>query len=311
MAARILIPLLALFSLTPWVSSAQALITGVAVAIIFGNPYIEKTRKITSSLLGLSVAGMGAGMDLAVVGKVGLQGVGYTVAGISLTLLLGTLLGKLFKVEKDTSILVTVGTAICGGSAIAAVAPVIRAKNEEVSVALGTVFLLNAMALFIFPPSGHFFELSQNQFGLWSALAIHDTSSVVGASMQYGAEALQVGTTVKLARALWIIPVAFLIGTLYKKNSDGQKVKAKRPWFILWFIMAAALVTFVPSLQPAGHVVSDVAKRFLVLTLFLIGLSLSKETLKKVGIKPFLQGVGLWIIVSSATLAALHWGWIH
>lgn len=311
MAARILIPLLALFSLTPWVSSAQALIAGVAVAIIFGNPYIEKTRKITASLLGLSVAGMGAGMDLAVVGKVGLQGVGYTVAGISLTLLLGTLLGKLFKVEKDTSILVTVGTAICGGSAIAAVAPVIRAKNEEVSVALGTVFLLNAMALFIFPPLGHFFELSQNQFGLWSALAIHDTSSVVGASMQYGAEALQVGTTVKLARALWIIPVAFLIGTLYKKNSDGQKVKAKRPWFILWFIMAAALVTFVPSLQPAGHVVSDVAKRFLVLTLFLIGLSLSKETLKKVGIKPFLQGVGLWIIVSSATLAALHWGWIH
>lgn len=129
--------------------------------------------------------------------------------------------------------------------------------------------------------------------------------------MQYGAEALQVGTTVKLARALWIIPVAFLIGTLYKKSSEGPSVKAKRPWFILWFIMAAALVTFVPSLQPAGHVVSDIAKRFLVLTLFLIGLSLSKETLKKVGIKPFLQGVGLWIIVSSATLAALHWGWIH
>lgn len=311
MAARILIPVLGIISLTPWVSSAQALIAGVAVAIIFGNPYIEKTRKITSTLLGLSVAGMGAGMDLAVVGKVGLQGVGYTVAGISLTLILGTLLGRLFKVEKDTSILVTVGTAICGGSAIAAVAPVIRAKNEEVSVALGTVFLLNAMALFIFPPLGHFFGLSQNQFGLWSALAIHDTSSVVGASLQYGAEALEVGTTVKLARALWIIPVAFLIGTLYKKSSEGPSVKAKRPWFILWFIMAAALVTFVPSLQPAGHVVSDIAKRFLVLTLFLIGLSLSKETLKKVGIKPFLQGVGLWIIVSSATLAALHWGWIH
>lgn len=311
MTARILIPILAVLALTPWVSSAQALIAGVIVALAFGNPYLEQTRKITSTLLGLSVAGMGAGMDLAVVGKVGFQGVGYTIAGISITLLLGTLLGKIFKVEKDTSILVTVGTAICGGSAIAAVAPVIRAKNEEVSVALGTVFLLNALALFIFPPLGHFFDLTQNQFGLWSALAIHDTSSVVGASMQYGAEALQVGTTVKLARALWIIPVAFLIGTLYKKNSEGPAVKAKRPWFILWFIMAAALVTFVPSLQPAGHIVSDVAKRFLVLTLFLIGLSLSKETLKKVGVKPFLQGAGLWIIVSSATLAALHWGWIQ
>lgn len=311
MIARILIPVLAVLALTPWVSSAQALIAGVIVAVAFGNPYLEQTRKITSTLLGLSVAGMGAGMDLAVVGKVGFQGVGYTIAGISITLVLGTLLGKLLKVQKDTSILVTVGTAICGGSAIAAVAPVIRAKNEEVSVALGTVFLLNALALFIFPPLGHFFGLTQNQFGLWSALAIHDTSSVVGASMQYGAEALQVGTTVKLARALWIIPVAFLIGTLYKKNSEGPAVKAKRPWFILWFIMAAALVTFVPSLQPAGHVVSDVAKRFLVLTLFLIGLSLSKETLKKVGVKPFLQGAGLWIIVSSATLAALHWGWIQ
>ncbi|AHI05349.1 membrane protein [Bdellovibrio bacteriovorus W] len=306
-----LIPVLAVLALTPWVSSAQALIAGVIVAVAFGNPYLEQTRKITSTLLGLSVAGMGAGMDLAVVGKVGFQGVGYTIAGISITLVLGTLLGKLFKVQKDTSILVTVGTAICGGSAIAAVAPVIRAKNEEVSVALGTVFLLNALALFIFPPLGHFFGLTQNQFGLWSALAIHDTSSVVGASMQYGAEALQVGTTVKLARALWIIPVAFLIGTLYKKNSEGPAVKAKRPWFILWFILAAALVTFVPSLQPAGHIVSDVAKRFLVLTLFLIGLSLSKETLKKVGVKPFLQGAGLWIIVSSATLAALHWGWIQ
>lgn len=311
MIARILIPVLAVLALTPWVSSAQALIAGVIVAVAFGNPYLEQTRKITSTLLGLSVAGMGAGMDLAVVGKVGFQGVGYTIAGISITLVLGTLLGKLFKVQKDTSILVTVGTAICGGSAIAAVAPVIRAKNEEVSVALGTVFLLNALALFIFPPLGHFFSLTQNQFGLWSALAIHDTSSVVGASMQYGAEALQVGTTVKLARALWIVPVAFLIGTLYKKNSEGPAVKAKRPWFILWFIMAAALVTFVPSLQPAGHIVSDVAKRFLVLTLFLIGLSLSKETLKKVGVKPFLQGAGLWIIVSSATLAALHWGWIQ
>lgn len=313
MIARILLPVAAILCLFPFVSSGIALFTGVVLALIFGNPYLDYSRKITHTLLGVAVMGLGAGMNLHVVAKVGLQGIGYTVIGISVTLILGTLVGKLLKTEKDTSTLITVGTAICGGSAIAAVAPVIRAKHHEVSVALGTVFLLNAVALFIFPPLGHFFGLSQNQFGLWSALAIHDTSSVVGASMQYGAEALQIGTTVKLARALWIVPVAFLIGFIYSKNSaaTGEKQKAKKPWFILGFIIVAALVTWIPELQEAGHIVDTVAKRLLVLTLFLIGSSLTRETIRSVGLKPFIQGIVLWIIMASGTLAAIVLGWIH
>nr|WP_295900161.1 putative sulfate exporter family transporter [uncultured Bdellovibrio sp.] len=312
MLAQILIPAVALLCLAPFVSSGIALLAGVVLALWLGNPYLDKTRKITHSLLSLSVMGMGAGMNLEVIGKVGLQGVGYTVAGISLALGMGVVLGKLYKTEKDTSVLITVGTAICGGSAIAAVAPVIKAKHHEVSVALGTVFMLNALALFIFPPLGHFFDLSQTQFGLWSALAIHDTSSVVGASMQYGAEALQVGTTVKLARALWIVPVAFFVGYLYSKQNDaGPRQKGKKPWFILGFLIAAALVTWIPSLQPVGHVVNEVAKRMLVLTLFLIGLSLTRNTVRSVGVKPFLQGVSLWIVVASGTLGAILLGWIH
>lgn len=313
MLARILIPLVALVSLAPFVSSGVALFAGVFVALAFGNPYLDHTRKITHSLLGIAVMGMGAGMDLHVIGRVGLQGVGYTVMGISLSLCLGILLGRLLKTEQDTSVLISVGTAICGGSAIAAVSPVIRAKHHEVSVALGTVFLLNAVALFVFPPLGHFFGLTEHQFGLWSALAIHDTSSVVGASMQYGAEALQVGTTVKLARALWIVPVAFVIGYVYSKktNATGEKAKAKRPWFILGFVVAAAIVTWIPVLKPAGEVVNAVSKRLLVVTLFLIGSSLTRETVKSVGIKPFLQGVILWVLVGGATLGALLLGWIH
>ncbi|WP_374077097.1 YeiH family protein [Bdellovibrio bacteriovorus] len=312
MLAQILIPAAALLCFAPFISSGVALFMGVALAMWLGNPYLEKTRKITHSLLGISVMGMGAGMNLEVIGKVGLQGVGYTIAGISLALFMGVLLGKLYNTEKDTSVLITVGTAICGGSAIAAVAPVIKAKHHEVSVALGTVFLLNAVALFIFPPLGHFLGLSQHQFGLWSALAIHDTSSVVGASMQFGAEALQVGTTVKLARALWIVPVAFAIGYVYsKQNEAGPKQKAKKPWFILGFLIAAAIVTWVPSLQPAGEMINSVAKRMLVVTLFLIGSSLTRDTVRAVGVKPFLQGVTLWIVVASGTLGAIVLGWIH
>jgi uncharacterized integral membrane protein (TIGR00698 family) len=243
---------------------------------------------------------------------VGLQGIGYTVVGISTTLLLGYLVGKILKTESDTSVLISVGTAICGGSAIAAVAPVIRAKHQSVSVALGTIFILNAVALFVFPPLGHFFSLSEHQFGLWSALAIHDTSSVVGASMQYGAEALQTGTTVKLARALWIVPVAFVIGLIYaKKNKEAGAAKGKKPWFILGFLIAAALVTFIPELQAAGHIVESIAKRCLVVTLFLIGSSLTRETLKSVGPKPFFQGVLVWLTVASLTLGAIIAGVIH
>lgn len=309
---KYLIPLAGGLCLTPWVGSAMALVAGIAIALAFGNPYIDKTRKLTSRLLSLSVMGLGAGMNLNVVGKVGLQGIGYTVVGISTTLILGFLIGRYMKIERNTSVLISAGTAICGGSAIAAVAPTIHAKHHEISVSLGTVFLLNALALVIFPFVGHMLNLSQVQFGLWSALAIHDTSSVVGSTLQYGPQALEIGTTVKLARALWIVPVTFMFAYIFAKGQKTEgAVKPKRPWFILGFLIAAALVTYIPVLQPAGHVVNEIAKRLLVVTLFLIGANLTNETLKAVGVRPLVQGVLLWVIVASGTLGAIIAGWIH
>ncbi|KHD87361.1 MAG: membrane protein [Bdellovibrio sp. ArHS] len=310
--ARILFPFAAVLCFHPAVSSALALIAGMVLALTLGNPYQERTKVWTSQLLSLAVVGLGAGMNLITVGQVGARGIGYTVVGIAVGLLLGTLMGRLLKVEKNTSTLITVGTTICGGSAIAAVAPVIRARPPEVSVALGTVFLLNALALFIFPQIGHHFNLSETQFGLWSALAIHDTSSVVGASLQYGPHALEVGTTVKLARALWIVPIALGIGLLYKnQGQQAGEAKAKRPWFILGFLIMAGIMTWVPALQPVGHGVEWVAKRLLVLTLFLIGGNLTRQTVKSVGIKPFIMGVALWIVMATGSLAAILEGWVH
>ncbi|WII72128.1 putative sulfate exporter family transporter [Bdellovibrio sp. 22V] len=293
--------------------SGVALLSGIIAALVFGNPWMEQTRKWTSTLLSIAVVGLGAGMDLHVVGKVGLHGFGYTLTGIAFALIVGMLLGKFLRTGKDTSLLLAVGTAICGGSAIAAVAPVMRAKTHEVSVALGTVFLLNALALFVFPAVGHALHLTESQFGLWSALAIHDTSSVVGATMQYGSEALRIGTTVKLARALWIVPVAFVIGYLYSRNngSESQKVQGKKPWFILGFIIVAAIVTWFPSLRVWGDMVEKGARYLMILTLFLIGSSLSKETLRSVGVKPLLQGALLWFLVAGGTLSAIVAGWIY
>lgn len=315
---KILIPLFGLLCLTPWISSAVALGCGIALALTIGNPYVDRTRKLTPRLLSLSVIGLGAGMNLMVVGRVGLQGIAYTMIGIVSTLLLGTVIGRSLKTENEVSVLVSSGTAICGGSAIAAVAPAIRAKSHQVSVALGIVFLLNASALFLFPWIGHYLHLTEEQFGLWAALAIHDTSSVVGATLQYGPKALEIGTTVKLARALWIIPMTFIIGSLFdrvsnkKRSADsGPQSKPKRPWFIFGFLAAAAIVTWVPALQPAGHLVEQIARKVLVLTLFLIGASLSREALKAVGVKPLIQGFALWVLVGSGTLIAILEGWIH
>jgi uncharacterized integral membrane protein (TIGR00698 family) len=307
--AKILIPLFAIISLFPSVSAAEALIAGVFLALLLENPY--PTKDYTHRLLTFSVIGLGAGMNLETVAKVGIQGIGYTVISISGVFILGTLIQKLFKVDEESGLLITVGTAICGGSAIAAVTPIIRAKPHSVSVALGTVFILNAVALIIFPIIGHHFEMTERAFGLWSALAIHDTSSVVGATVSYGKIAAEIGTTVKLARALWIVPVAVAIGSIRRSNDSGVQGKAKKPWFILGFIIAAALVTWVPELQSAGHWVESVAKRMLVLTLFFIGLGLSKETLKKVGFRPLLLGVVLWMLVASSTFVAIQSGWIH
>lgn len=313
--ARILLPLLALASLWPGVPSWAALLAGVLLALALGNPYAARTRVLTPKLLSLSVVGLGAGMDLVKVAKAGLAGFAYTAAGLALALGLGWLIGRSLKVARDTSVLLSVGTAICGGSAIAAVAPVIRAKDEEVTLALATVFLLNATALVVFPAIGHGLHLAERPFGLWAALAIHDTSSVVGAASGYGPEALLVATTTKLARALWIVPVAFGIGLLYARaglfEGEAGPAKAKRPWFILGFLAMAALVTFVPALRPTGAWVNGAAKRSLVLTLFLLGCGLSREALKRVGPRPFLQGLLLWICVGAGSLGAIRLGWIR
>jgi uncharacterized integral membrane protein (TIGR00698 family) len=310
-ALRIAFPLIALATLWPFFSPGIALMIGIVLALSIGNPYPLTTARVITPLLQISVVGLGAGMNLIEVGHAGVHGFFYTVIGISLTLTVGLMLGRLLGTQRDTSLLVTVGTAICGGSAIAAVAPVIRARSQDVSVALATVFFLNAVALIIFPPIGHHLGLGQIQFGIWSALAIHDTSSVVGAAMQYGARALEIATTIKLTRALWIVPVTLVIGSLWNRGGEETGAgKAKRPWFILGFVAAAALVTWMPSLKPAGHLVFVAAQRSLVVTLFLIGSGLSRSALLMVGKRPLIQGFILWIVMGTATLGAILIGWI-
>jgi uncharacterized integral membrane protein (TIGR00698 family) len=309
--ARIALPAAAFATLLPFVSPGVALMMGMAVALTIGNPYRTRTGRLVTPLLQLSVIGLGAGMNLGVVAQVGLHGFLYTVIGITSTMALGLSIGRLMRTSPDTSLLITVGTAICGGSAIAAVAPTVRAKPHDISVSLATVFFLNAVALFIFPPIDRRLGLDQNQFGLWSALAIHDTSSVVGASMRYGAHALEIGTTVKLTRALWIVPVTFAIGMLWNRDGSSRTGgRPRRPWFILGFLAMAALVTWIPALKPGGHLIFVTAQRALVITLFLIGAGLTRETLALVGRRPLIQGVALWAIMGSATLAAILAGWI-
>jgi uncharacterized integral membrane protein (TIGR00698 family) len=310
LTARLIFPVLACITLLPFMSPGLALMLGIIMALTIGNAYPLTTRRLVTPLLQISVVGLGAGMNLIDVGRAGVHGFFYTVVGITLTMTIGLGLGRLIRTERDTSLLVTVGTAICGGSAIAAVAPTIRARSHDVSVALATVFFLNAIALFIFPPIGHHLGLTQNQFGVWSALAIHDTSSVVGAAMQYGARALEIATTIKLTRALWIVPVTLAVGMFWNHDSTASGGKAKRPWFILGFVAAAALVTWMPSLKQAGHSVFVVAQRSLVVTLFLIGTGLSRTALRMVGRRPLIQGFILWIIMGSGTLAAILMGWI-
>ena len=289
--------------LTPYFSSPIALLLGAGIALAFGNPYAKQTGKFSKVLLSLAVAGLGAGMDLSAVAKVGMQGIGSTLITIALTLGLGYLLARLLKTEKESAILIAVGTAICGGSAIAAVAPAINARDNSISVALGTVFMLNAVALLVFPWAGHLLGLTQHQFGLWSALAIHDTSSVVGAAMQYGAEALQTGTTVKLARALWIFPVALAFGYFYSGKGRG-----KFPWFIIGFILLSALFSSFPALHDTGETIAACAKRLMVVTLFLIGTNMTRETLAAAGPRALALGVSLWVLVAGGTLAAIVYG---
>ena len=244
-------------------------------------------------------------MNLHEVLRAGRSGFVYTAAGISFALIFGLFAGWLLRVNKTASILISTGTAICGGSAIAAVAPIIGASDEEIAISLGTIFILNSVALLIFPPLGWALHLTQTQFGLWAALAIHDTSSVVGATARYGPVALVVGTTVKLTRALWIVPVA--IGAAIVKHS---KTKIQWPWFILLFCLAAVASTYVPAFTNFWHVLSNLGRLGLTATLFLIGTGISRATLRQVGWPPLLQGVILWILVGVTSLWLIFAGWI-
>jgi uncharacterized integral membrane protein (TIGR00698 family) len=291
------------FCLSPLISPPVALLMGLVIAQFIGHPYLHLNHRATHILLQVSVVGLGFGMSVTNALKAGRAGIGFTIVSITGTLIAGYFVGRLLGVEKKTSCLVSAGTAICGGSAIAAISPVIKAGEKQISVALGAIFILNAIALLLFPVIGHALHLSQTQFGLWCAIAIHDTSSVVGAAGKYGGTALEVATTVKLARALWIIPVAFLFSFLFKHKES----KVKIPWFIALFVLAMVANTYIPGAGRYTGYLVYVAKAGLTLTLFLIGCGLSRKTLRSVGIKPLLQGVVLWVGISVAALWAVMW----
>ena len=286
--------------LSKWCTPPVMLFLGLVYALFCGQPYPSTNKKLSKVLLQYSVVGLGFGMNLYESLASGREGMLFTIVSVFGTLMIGMLIGrKLLKVDKETAYLISSGTAICGGSAIAAVGPVIKAKPENMSVALAVVFILNAIALFLFPSIGHWLGLSQQEFGTWAAIAIHDTSSVVGAGAAYGEEALQVATTIKLTRALWIIPLAFATSFLFK--SKDRKVSI--PWFSLYFVIAILLNTFVLDGYPEfGKVISSLARKCLTLTMFFIGASLSTDVLRSVGIRPLIQGVLLWITISIGSL---------
>nr|WP_315202564.1 putative sulfate exporter family transporter [uncultured Flavobacterium sp.] len=300
-AQQIIFVLLLLLCLFPVISPPIALLLGLVVANLSGHPFIHLNHKATTVLLQVSVVGLGFGMNVHSAVAAGKEGFLFTVGSIIVTIVFGTLLGKWFKIQKKTSHLISCGTAICGGSAIAAIAPVIQSDEKQTSVALGVIFILNSIALFVFPVVGHLLNMSQNDFGMWCAIAIHDTSSVVGAANKYGAEALQVATTVKLARALWIIPVALITAVVFKNKTS----KVKIPYFIGLFILAMVCNTYFSTVASvAPHLVS-ISKTGLTVTLFLIGAGLNRSVLKSVGLLPLLQGVLLWISIAVGTLLAI------
>src|SRR5271155_639837 len=287
------------------VSPAVALALGLIFGLGLTHPWQAESRTATKYLLQASVVGLGFGMNLHEVLRAGRSGFVYTMLGISFALLAGMGLGALLGVRRVPAFLISTGTAICGGSAIAAVGPITQASDEEMAIALGTVFVLNSVALLIFPAIGAALKLTQSQFGLWAALAIHDTSSVVGAAAKYGAEALTVATTVKLARALWIVPLS--IGTAVVR---GAKAKIQWPWFIGLFCLAAVCNTYLPAGAHAYGIAVKVAKVGLTATLFLIGSGISVATIKEVGHRPLLQGILLWLLVSVGSLWLIRIGWI-
>jgi uncharacterized integral membrane protein (TIGR00698 family) len=316
-------------SFTGILSPPVALLAGILFGLSFTHPYPSASRTAARVLLQVSVVALGFGMNLREVLKAGRSGFVYTALGISFALVLGLTLGKLLRVRGNSSFLITTGTAICGGSAIAAMGPILQADEEEMAVSLGTIFILNSVALLIFPPIGNALQLSQSQFGLWAALAIHDTSSVVGAATKYGAQALVIATTVKLARALWIVPLALITAAIKRvraqravavaferdtteagASAGDAGVRIQFPWFILFFLLAAVANTYLPAQHAASKTFFTLGRFGLTATLFLIGTGISRATLKEVGWRPLLQGVLLWLGVGLTSLYFIRTGFI-
>jgi uncharacterized integral membrane protein (TIGR00698 family) len=322
LAAKIIFLLLFLISFSGRVSPPIALFAGIIFGLILTNPFESQSRTAARVLLQASVVALGFGMNLHEVLKAGRSGFVYTAMGISFAMIVGLAIGKVLRVRRNSSLLISSGTAICGGSAIAAIGPVLRADDEEMAVSLGTVFILNSVALLIFPAIGNSLHLSQTQFGLWAALAIHDTSSVVGAAAKYGPQSLVIATTVKLARALWIVPLALGLAALERRRISGSAEKKEEnkaegksgdariafPWFILFFCFAAVANTYLPAPGHYTNFFFTMGRLGLTATLFLIGSGISRETLKKVGWRPMLQGILLWVIVGVTSLYFIRSG---
>lgn len=293
--------LLCLICLMPFISPAVALFMGLAFAMTAGQPFPVFSKKTSKYLLQFSVVGLGFGMNLHESLQTGKEGMLFTIVSVVSVLCLGMYLGKRLMMDRKTAYLISAGTAICGGSAIAAVGPVVKANDNEMSMALGTIFILNAIALFIFPPIGHMLGMTQEQFGMWAAIAIHDTSSVVGAGAAYGEKALEIATMVKLTRALWIIPLTIVTMFIFKQK--GGKINI--PWFIFFFILAMVANTFLSIPEVISTSLVWGAKKGLTVTLFLIGAGLSRKVIKQVGIRPMVQGVILWIFIGLISLGVI------
>ncbi len=304
--SKVIFLLAVIVAATGLLSPPFALLGGLIFGFACAHPFPSHSKRLAKFLLQASVVALGFGMNLHQVLHAGRSGFVYTAASITMAMLLGLGFGYLLHVGKKSAFLISAGTAICGGSAIAAVGPIADASEEEMAVSLGTVFILNSIALFLFPLVGYALHMTQSQFGLWAALAIHDTSSVVGATAKYGATALAVGTTIKLARALWIVPLSLVTAVVLK-----SKARIQWPWFILFFCLAALLNTAAPTFHSTFGVLNHVGKIGLTVTLFLIGTGLNKQTLRSVGARPLLQGLALWIIVGTGSLALILFNWIH
>lgn len=287
-----------LLCFTPWINSPTALVFGLVLSSLGLVPESFSTEKLTKKLLAYSIIGLGFGIQIQEAIQVTSDGLGLIVASIVSTLLLGSVIARMMRMETKTSYLISAGTSICGGSAIAAVSPAINANDREIGLALATVFVLNSLALFIFPVIGHALSLDQETFGKWAAIAIHDTSSVIGAASAYGEEALTTATTLKLSRALWIVPVTFISAMLF----SNRKHKLSIPYFIIFYCVAIFFSDAIPQLKPVYDLVFSISTKVMVLCLFLIGCSMSIDKIKYAGIKPMLLGFSLWVTISIFSL---------